>query len=726
MELFKDSLRLKMSLFKADDFAQTVRHYTQLNFDERQITGICRDITDILSRRYKDKSNPLSLANSLKKSGQLLWDHLFSKPVKQKLKSLASSNLVIMMDEELTNIPWELLYDGQDFLSLKFDLGRIVRSKNELGLNRYRSVSQKPKMLVLANPTNDLDSAYREGIFIKNQFDKNRSRIGVDFKSTNIDSMYVKRNLRDYDIVHFAGHCESKSSDVSDTGWVLSDNIFTADDIIALSESSPLPSLVFSNACHSAQMQNDLSDIECQERAYTLGSAFLFSGVRHYIGAIRKIEDNESLRFAREFYGGLTSGNSLGKSLRLARMKLIKEYGLDNISWASYVLYGDPSYNFFGAQNAVRSSTPQIANFKRKKAVSALAVTGACCLIFVGAIRILPSINPSTYAKYSNSSKLYLSGKNEKVIDICGKIVSSDPGFLPAYPLLGDAYRRMGKKDLALKYYFQYAMQSEKKNDNNRLACAYSGIGWIYHMHGDYPKALEFYNKALSLSRKNSDKLNEADVLGKLAVWYMDKDDNDKALELLTKSSEINRQRINIYRHKYNLACDYFNLGLLFTNKDDYATAKEFYDKSFVLFKELKLKHELSDYYFNIGEVYKFQKEYLKAMDYYQKGLEIDTEQGHKPNIACAYTMIGELYVDMDNLSEAEKYFKLAISSCKDIDAQLELAEAYHDLGLLYKQQGRKNKAREHLRLAQEIYKKVDLPYYEEIKTELLSLYPGG
>ncbi len=176
-------------------------------------------------------------------------------------------------------------------------------------------------------------------------------------------------------------------------------------------------------------------------------------------------------------------------------------------------------------------------------------------------------------------------------------------------------------------------------------------------------------------------------------------------------------------RHRYNLACDYFHLGVLFTNKDALVAAEEFYEKSFRLFDRLKLRHELSDYYFNIGEIHRFRKEYAKAMDCYRKGIEIDEAVGCKFNFSGDYNMIGELYLEMDNLAEAEKFFQQAVSAAKDINALPELASAYYNLGVLYrKKNGQGSRVRKYLRLAQEIYRKLDMPGYQKIKEEFLVL----
>lgn len=722
LEILRQGETLKMSIFEQAEIASTLRHYSQCTVSFTEIDRLCQEIISVLNRADERSAYSGDLIKGLTKTGQLLWDHLLTRPVKDKLKSAQVSNLVLSIDEELINIPWELLHDGNNFLCLTFNVGRVIRTREPVSQPRYRSFSSVPKMLILANPTNDLKSAYLEGINIKNQFDRKRNNIHIDFKSTYIDKLYVKKNLYDYDIVHFAGHAEFEADNPDNSGWVLSDARFTVQDIMAMGSTVSLPALVFSNACHSATNTAKSVDTDYQEKNYSLAQAFLFSGVRHYIGAIRKIEDPASLSFSKEFYTQLISGKSVGESIRHSRLKLISEYGITPMHWASYLLYGDPNFVLFRpkAKPASRRLKRSISLYKKQ--LIGLSLTLAFISICIYLYMWLPTINPNTYGLFSRSRKFFLEGKNREVISLSNRIIKKDPLFLAVYPLLADTYQRLGDKEDALKYYFDYALLSEKRHDKNSLASAYIGIGWIYHLQGEYARALDFYNKALTSSRENRDKLNEADVLGKIAIWHIDKGEYDRALELLTKSSEINRERQHIYKHRYNLACDYFNLGLLFINKDDFTTAKKFYDKSFGLFNKLKLTYELSDYYFNVGEIYYYQKEYQKALDSYSRGLKIDQRQGNMPSIAADYNMLGELYVEMGNLQEAEGYFNQAKAIAEQISAPLELASSHYNLGLLYKQKGHKNKAREYFRQAQEIYSRIDTPDYQKVKQELLSL----
>ncbi|MBI5145181.1 MAG: CHAT domain-containing protein, partial [Candidatus Omnitrophica bacterium] len=376
LEVLRQDEALKMSAYEQKELASTLRHYSQISFASAQIQKLCLEITSILNKADRKGVLESDGFSALKKAGQLLWEQLFTPAVKNKLKSTSLLDLVLAIDEELVSIPWELLYTGEDFLCLKFNVGRLVRTKREAGASspQYRSSNSVLKMLLLVNPTNDLKSAYLEGINIKNQFDRQRTRMRINFKSTDIDTLYVKKNLSDYDIVHFAGHCEYDRVSPEDSGWVLSDGRFTTSDILALAQGMSLPSLVFSNACSSAQPLADLVDADYQERAYSMAGAFLFSGVRHYIGAIRKIEDQDSLVFAKEFYTQLIKGKSLGECLRLARLRLIREYGITATSWTNYLLYGDPNFVFFRAKTEAHRPKIRLSWRSYKKIFAGLAL----------------------------------------------------------------------------------------------------------------------------------------------------------------------------------------------------------------------------------------------------------------------------------------------------------------------------------------------------------------
>src|SRR5262249_34621146 len=69
----------------------------------------------------------------------------------------------------------------------------------------------------------------------------------------------------------------------------------------------------------------------------------LLAGVPNYIGTFWVVHDEESVSFAAAFYGSVASGASLGAALQHARQVSLADQHQEHLTWASYVLYGDPA-----------------------------------------------------------------------------------------------------------------------------------------------------------------------------------------------------------------------------------------------------------------------------------------------------------------------------------------------------------------------------------------------
>jgi CHAT domain-containing protein/Tfp pilus assembly protein PilF len=723
LEITYQNKHLGMSLYEKEQVS-SLKVVSTIPIDFLRIGQINNEVITIMKRANQRGLLDQDSIVELKKNTRLLYDLLLSRQVKTQLSSLEPVNLLLSLDERLISIPWELLFDGNDFLCLKFNLGRSIRTQVFPVQTQYRIMSERPKMLILADPTGDLKSSYYEGLYIKNRLTKN-AKISIDFKAQDISSNYMYKNLRDYDIVHFAGHCEYNAEHPEESGWLLSDGIISARDFLTLGESASLPSIVFVNACQSARTNNNLIDAQMQNNVYGLGQAFLFAGARHYIGNFWRVGDNSSGEFAEEFYNQITSAQSVGQAVRQARLRLFRQYGISAIAWAGYVLYGDPGFVLLPTVSrlSVRKTKKRVCvQTISKKKIIRLSL-GLVIIIFIFALlKILPTFNPNAYFLLSKAEQFYIQGNNVEVISLLNRIIKQNSQYLPAWKLRGDVYFRLGKFSDALGNYFDYARFSERKADYKHLAQAYIKIAWTYHMWGDYPKSKEFYQKALDLSTRYQDKLNQADAMARLAVWYIDKWDNESAFALLMKSSEINRQRSSDPEHRFNLACDYFNIAFLYTEKDDYSTAKQFYEKSEKIFQDLGEIPELSDYYFNMGEIALFEKNYDLALQFYEKGLALDRQLGHMFNLSSDYWMLGEFYWETGKFNEAKDCFKEAITICQEISNYPVLAGVYYDLGLMHSELGEAQKAKEYLSLALKLYKDIDTPDYQEVQQEYLAL----
>jgi len=209
-------------------------------------------------------------------------------------------------------------------------------------------------MLIITDPRGDLPAAYEEGNRIRESL--RQQAVNITLVSSEVSVDYLKKKMLQFDLIHYAGHADYDVDDPSASGWILEDGKFTALDIRKLSGVNPLPGLVFSNACQSGATEEwqkgALKGASEEEKIYGLANAFLLSGVQHYVGTFWKVLDKPSTSFAIEFYRQLFAGQSIGQAMRSSRLALKEHYGRENILWASYLLYGDPTARYFESQEA--------------------------------------------------------------------------------------------------------------------------------------------------------------------------------------------------------------------------------------------------------------------------------------------------------------------------------------------------------------------------------------
>jgi CHAT domain-containing protein len=324
---------------------------------------------------------------NFKKSAQALYDYLLPAQIKRDLLgSKPGEYLTVSLDDNSTRIPWELLYDGESFLCLKFAMGRVIKTARKYFKAKSRGKVHPSKALILGHPFAGLSCIQKEVNSIRKELEKKHKKIRVYTPSGSFDDwaknvevvsrtrdvtrQYFKRHFRDYDIVHFAGHAEySKQS--RKNGLTLADGALTPNDIKEMeSSSTAFPILVFLNACESSMTFKLQVDSDPEDRVHDLASAFIVLGAEYCIGTICKVYDEASMYLAIDFYKNLLvkmkvthekeeipiddENNpllmywskaitlSIGESLRRSRLKLAKKYGYNNISYLTHILYGLP------------------------------------------------------------------------------------------------------------------------------------------------------------------------------------------------------------------------------------------------------------------------------------------------------------------------------------------------------------------------------------------------
>lgn len=270
-------------------------------------------------------------------------------------------NLILSLDKRLAYIPWELIYDDelQRFLC-QLPLGRQVREEYSSFRRGYGDAKDDEiDMLIVANPTGDLPQAEEEGRRLKAMIDHSLPRIKADLwergqvreGSTKSRDLISRLNTGRYEILHYSGHACFDEVDPKRSAWIV--DLQTQEKIEAFRfENTPRPPvLVFDNACESGRFQTP--GRRNTEIAFGLAEGFIKSGVNLYLGTTWEVDDEAASVFAQALYQRMvgdtstelgTGGSDLGEAMVLARNQVLNQFGFAEPTWASYVLYGTPSF----------------------------------------------------------------------------------------------------------------------------------------------------------------------------------------------------------------------------------------------------------------------------------------------------------------------------------------------------------------------------------------------
>ena len=242
------------------------------------------------------------------------------------LKKKNPSEVQLMLDDQTNIIPFEILHDGKDFLSDYIIFSREL--KDTLHNEDYNNnISFNASFTLIGNPSEskDISKDTNEELKVLSDMIKPLDiQIKGPYKNKIVDKIQLIRLLSSTSLLHFSGHYIFKNDEL---GWKLYDDIFTCEDILKVSKS---PDFIFSNACGNSSS------------SFTkFIKYFLDKGSKSIVGSIGKLPSGKASEFSNLFYYYfLIHRYDVGHSFFLAKNKLIKKYGKDDLFWCFYQIYG--------------------------------------------------------------------------------------------------------------------------------------------------------------------------------------------------------------------------------------------------------------------------------------------------------------------------------------------------------------------------------------------------
>ncbi len=514
--------------------ADTIRHYETIAYAADRIAQRCKVLVRILNKANRRGRVAEQTLGQLREIGQVLYDDLLSLSVKEKLHKSKAKTLVLSIDDRLVHIPWELLYDGQQFFCLKFSMGRVVKTRQTPASVDGRPLTAPIEMLVLADPTGDLKNAYAEGTQIRDFLDQRADLINATLRTDYVSADTLKAKFRTYDLVHFAGHADYSPQNPETGGWRLLDSRLTTEDITQMAGSAAMPKLVFANACQSARTDQWALDEAFESGIFGMANAFLLAGVKHYIGTFWEILDEPGSHFAIEFYKHLFSGVSIGQAVLNARRALVELYGEETIIWASYVFYGDPAFNYMDQVRAISAeNSPQkrggylkpafqdrtreeVIDFKngrkRKSWTRRWAAAAVVLLLVILGVWGIPMYRSRGFAAQEHKAlALFMAGDYDTAEPICRRLRNDAPARPVSAMILGNIQLARGKLDDARRF-FSSALESSPGKAETRVE-ALIGLGRLASIDSRTDEAMKYYRQAAGLDPTSVRALSSQAVL---------------------------------------------------------------------------------------------------------------------------------------------------------------------------------------------------------------------
>jgi CHAT domain-containing protein len=267
---------------------------------------------------------------------------LIIKPVREKIEN--SERLLVIPDDELNNLPFEVLRDEDGkYLSEKF----IIQYQYSTALlrNDKKKTSLNKKLLGMAPFSDAASASFSKLAYSKNEVNSLHGKIFIDSAATKSTFMALANN---YGILHLATH-----TIVNDTMPEKSLIAFYPNVNLPSNESNLYVQEIYNLNLDGTQLvvlsacETGTGKLARGEGLMSLARAFVYAGCPNIVASLWKADDKSTAWIIQRFYYHLNEGKDAAIALQKAKLDYVqspdieKRFKTPNY-WAHLVLTGVP------------------------------------------------------------------------------------------------------------------------------------------------------------------------------------------------------------------------------------------------------------------------------------------------------------------------------------------------------------------------------------------------
>ncbi len=237
-----------------------------------------------------------------------------------------------------SDIPWELFHDGNEFLCLRHPVARKPQIKEQITTHPPLP-KDSLRALVIGDPKCNLPEAEQEAEEVADLLRRKGWQVDLlKQEKATLKAMALKLGNVSYRLIHYAGHGGFDVGTPHKSNLLLNDYPWLAEEFERLLSS---PAFIYLNACKTAQAHTTDNSLSPRgEFMEGVAVSTLRGGAKGCLGPLWNVRDDWAREFALIFYKYALAGETLGESVRQARLAMRDR--ADNF-WAGWVLYGDPA-----------------------------------------------------------------------------------------------------------------------------------------------------------------------------------------------------------------------------------------------------------------------------------------------------------------------------------------------------------------------------------------------
>jgi hypothetical protein len=274
--------------------------------------------------------------DSFENAGRTFFEALFRDQCDRLRSTTRTGDIFFLfkVDRTLAYLPFEILHDGEKFLSQHFAFGRVVYSESPAHAGGASELTGN-RALILGDPSEDpviRDDVEREVDSLRDLFRKSGQYATTIAMGREVSERMILSLLPETALLHFTGHgCEAPDGTAGlglYSGKVLAQEAFRG-------VQHP-PAVAFFNTCSTASRETWRSPLGIME-------TLISRGTRACIAPLWDVASGAATSVALSFYTHLLSGETFGEALRRARVEAVEAGDRTDRTWAAYALYGDPA-----------------------------------------------------------------------------------------------------------------------------------------------------------------------------------------------------------------------------------------------------------------------------------------------------------------------------------------------------------------------------------------------